>query len=129
MKKLFSANRVAAVAAWATGLAAFITGVLQTLPVSWQNYALSAVGVLSQVPVVLKFLQGSQQWDKLTVGQGQAAAIAAQDLLAYHAQTKQAQALNEPLAIYKQDTLSPDELPAPNPDYNPVSALAPEETP
>lgn len=62
-----SANRVAAISTVLGGLAAFIAGCAQVLPGAWPNYALAASGLLVKAVTVLKFLDGSQKWDALTI--------------------------------------------------------------
>jgi hypothetical protein len=64
------ANRVAAITTWLTAFVAFILGIVQVLPEGWQNYALIATGLLAKVATTLKFLEGSQRWDALTIAQG-----------------------------------------------------------
>ncbi len=68
MLSFLTPARIAAIATFSAGLAAFILGVVQIFPQSWQNYALAAAGLLTKLATGLKFLHGSQQWDKLTAG-------------------------------------------------------------
>jgi hypothetical protein len=69
MLKGIPANRVAAISTWLAAFAAFILGVVQILPSGWQNYALIGSGLLVKVATTIKFLDGSQKWDALTIGQ------------------------------------------------------------
>jgi hypothetical protein len=55
------ANRVAAVAAFLTGLAATIAGIANVLPLGWQSTALSCVGVIGAIGTALHFMLGSQK--------------------------------------------------------------------
>jgi len=69
MLKGIPANRVAVISTWLTAFVAFVLGIVQVLPEGWQNYALIAVALLTKVATTLKFLEGSQKWDALTIGQ------------------------------------------------------------
>jgi hypothetical protein len=69
MKISIPANRVAAIATWLTAFAAFVLGIVQILPSGWQNYALIGSGLLVKVATTIKFLDGAQKWDALTIGQ------------------------------------------------------------
>jgi hypothetical protein len=66
LQNVLTANRVAAIMTWLTGLAAFILGVAHTLPGRWPNYALAASGLLTKLVTTYKFLEGSQKFDALT---------------------------------------------------------------
>jgi hypothetical protein len=74
------ANRVLTIAhiaiVWCAAVAAFIAGITKTLPLGWQDAALSVAGILGGVagtlPVVLRFLSGSQAWDQTPAGQAAA---------------------------------------------------------
>lgn len=71
MSTLFSANRIAAISTFVAGLAAFVVGIASVPQLSqWQDTALAIAGVLTSLLTALKFLDGSQKWDALTVGQG-----------------------------------------------------------
>lgn len=65
MSKIFTANRVAAILTWLTGLSAFIVGITQTLPHSWQNTALVIGGLLTKLVTAVHFMTGSQKFDAL----------------------------------------------------------------
>lgn len=67
LSRIFTANRLAALCTWAAGLAAFILGIVHTLPGSWQNGALAAAGLLTKLVVGVKFLDGAQKYDALTI--------------------------------------------------------------
>lgn len=59
------ANRVAAIAAFLTSLAAGIAGIESALPQNWANGAATVVGVLGAIATALHFMLGSQKYDKL----------------------------------------------------------------
>lgn len=62
---VLSANRVAAITTWLSGLAALILGVEGTFPAAWQNAALAMAGLLTKVVTMFKFLEGSQRSEAL----------------------------------------------------------------
>jgi cytochrome c biogenesis protein CcdA len=66
LQNLFPANRVAAIATWLTGLAAFITGITNTLPTNWQDKAAMIAGIVTQLATALMFLWGAQKSEKLS---------------------------------------------------------------
>jgi hypothetical protein len=78
------ANRVAVVVhvavVWCAALAAFISAISGTFPLGWQDTALAIGGVLGGVagslPVILKFLDGAQKSEALTVHAAATAGIA-----------------------------------------------------
>jgi hypothetical protein len=65
MSKFLTPNRVAAIATWLTGLAAFIASIVGTLPQGWQNAALGAAGLLTSAVTTLHYMTGSQKFDAL----------------------------------------------------------------
>lgn len=68
-RSVLTANRVAAIATWGAGLAAFIAGISGTLPVGWQNGALVLAGLVTKLVTALKFMDGSQKFDELQTRQ------------------------------------------------------------
>lgn len=62
-----TANRLAAMSAAVTGLAAFVAGLVQVLPGTWPNVALAGAGLLTKLGTVLSFLDGSKKFDALEV--------------------------------------------------------------
>lgn len=63
-----TANRLAALSAAVTGLAAFVAGLVQVLPGgAWPNVALAGAGLLTKLGAVLSFLDGSKKFDALEV--------------------------------------------------------------
>jgi hypothetical protein len=63
MGNILPANRIAAIAAFLTGLAAAVAGVANTLPQSWQSTVVAGVGVLGAIGTALHFMLGSQKHD------------------------------------------------------------------
>lgn len=59
------ANRIAAIAAFLTGIASAIAGIESALPTNWANGAATAVGVLGAIASCLHFMTGSQKYDAL----------------------------------------------------------------
>jgi hypothetical protein len=67
MSKILPANRVAALATWLAGIGTFVASVESTLPKSWQNAALGAVGIITSTVTALHYMSGSQKFDALQV--------------------------------------------------------------
>jgi hypothetical protein len=56
-------NRIAAIAAFLTGLAAAVAGIINVLPTAWQSTTLAVVGVIGAVATCLHYMLGSQKYD------------------------------------------------------------------
>ncbi len=75
MSNILPANRVAAIAAFLTGLGAAISGIENALPTGkWQNAAVAAVGFIGSIVTCLHFMSGSQKYDALVARSADAAA-------------------------------------------------------
>jgi hypothetical protein len=60
-----SANRVVAASTWAASAAAAVAGLEGVFPTSTQNAIVVGAALLAKVAVAVKFMEGSQRWDKL----------------------------------------------------------------
>lgn len=69
MSKVLTPNRLVALAAVATGLAAFIAGLVKVFPTKYSDLILSVAGVFGVGAVALKFMSGSQLFDQTPAGQ------------------------------------------------------------
>jgi hypothetical protein len=65
MSNLFPANRIAAIAAFLTGIIAALTGITSALPTAAANVVISAVGVLGSIVTCLHFMSGAQKSEAL----------------------------------------------------------------
>lgn len=61
-------NRVAAISSVAADAGAAVTVLTGTLPTNLQTTAVLVAALLAKSGVVLKFLQGSQNWDAIAAG-------------------------------------------------------------
>lgn len=119
-------NRVAAISSVAADAGAAVVALTGTLPTNLQTTAVLVAACLAKTGVVLKFLQGSQNWDAI---QARAAVLV---------NNIPAPQVAEPVAVNQVPvTLAPPEQPvygaAPNdtwpqvdPTYNPQVAGAPD---
>lgn len=64
MKDLLPANRVAAIAAFLTGLAAAVLAITNTFPKNWQQTTVAIAGLLGAIGAALHFMLGSQKMDQ-----------------------------------------------------------------
>ena len=74
-KNIFSPHRVLAFTTVATGLAAFISGIVGVLPGTWANYALAGAGLLTKLVATVKFLDGNSKWELSPAGQSASAPV------------------------------------------------------
>ncbi len=66
-KKIFTANRIAAIASFLAGLAGLLTGLGDAFEgTEIGNAIVAAIGLLTILGTAVKFLAGAQKWDKLT---------------------------------------------------------------
>jgi hypothetical protein len=72
---MLTPNRIAAIATWLTGLAAFIVAIAQTLPGKYADAGLGAAGLLTSAVTAFHYMTGSQNFDAL-----QAAAVTSEDV-------------------------------------------------
>jgi hypothetical protein len=113
MLNILPANRLAAIATWLTGLAAFIGSVEGTLPGKWQDTALGIAGLLTSLAAAVHFMTGSQKYDQLV--HGAAADLAGPDADPAEADAEIARALAGPaprVASKPDSAVTPDPEPA-----------------
>lgn len=63
MSSILSANRVAAIVAFLTGVASALAGIESALPSTAGNAVATAVGILGAIVTCLHFMLGSQKYD------------------------------------------------------------------
>ena len=64
LAQLLPANRVAAIAAFLTGLASAILAISHTFPKNWQQTSVAIVGIIGAIGTALHFMLGSQKMDQ-----------------------------------------------------------------
>jgi hypothetical protein len=142
MSSSFPANRIAAVAAFLTGLSGAILAITNSFPKNWQNAVIAIASILGAIATALHFMLGSQKND------ANLANVRLAQIQFDHA--KLFQELNEsepePAPVAKPTQMPVTEIYNPiydheseeqhwnestpeltlNPDHNPESALAPQ---
>ena len=118
LPKWFPANRVAAIAAFLTGLAAALAGIESALPTAAANAVVSAVGVLGAIITALHFMTGSQKYDALTVPAA-VAAVGAPPVLSPDATSVLRASGNVVLSPFDESGLTDVAEPPPSPPAEP----------
>jgi hypothetical protein len=67
MPSWFTANRIAALAAFLTGIASALAGIEGALPSTVANAVATGVGIIGAIVTCLHFMLGAQKFDALTV--------------------------------------------------------------
>lgn len=88
MSKLLPANRVAAISAFLTGLAAAVLAITNTFPHNWQQSAVAIGGILGAIGTSLHFMLGSQKMDQ-NLSNEKVASLNLQAAQLYHAASQQ----------------------------------------
>ena len=68
---MITPNRVASVLGSVAGLGVAVYGIVGSLPEKWQPPVLIIGGLAAHAGVVIKYLQGCQNWDQILANAGQ----------------------------------------------------------